>query len=316
MIGGHWNFGGTLIKIDQFGDTLWSKRYPSTYGSFNSIDQLPNGDFIITCHKWGGINSWDLGLLKTDSLGNEIWSENYDYHEDADIGYSVQQTSDGGYIVCGSGEWDIDYGWIIRTNEFGDTLWTKLIESYTLSPLANADTYCQSVIQAQNGDYIIAGSQTQISFQKEAMLLRISSDIVPVELTSFTATAERNSVSLNWQTVTETNNSGFKIERKQVGSPQSSVSNQDWNQIAFIPGFGTTTEPKSYSFVDENLSAGKYQYRLKQIDFDGTFEYSNTVEVEINSPTEFSLGQNYPNPFNPTTKIKYTPHCHPELVEG
>ena len=87
----------------------------------------------------------------------------------------------------------------------------------------------------------------------------------------------------------------------------SNVNGQtDWQVIGFIPGFGTTTEPKSYTFVDENLSAGKYQYRLKQIDFDGTFEYSNTVEVEINSPTEFSLEQNYPNPFNPTTKITYT----------
>ncbi len=136
--------------------------------------------------------------------------------------------------------------------------------------------------------------------------IHIVEHIVPVELTSFTATAELNSVSLNWQTATETNNSGFEIERKQVGSPQSSVGNQDWNQIAFVPGFGTTTEQKSYSFVDENLSAGTYQYRLKQLDFDGSFEYSNTIEVEITSPTEFALAQNYPNPFNPTTKIKYT----------
>ncbi|MBK6915101.1 MAG: hypothetical protein IPH11_16075 [Ignavibacteriales bacterium] len=136
--------------------------------------------------------------------------------------------------------------------------------------------------------------------------IHIVEHIVPVELTFFTATAELNSVSLNWQTATETNNSGFEIERKQVGSPQSSVGNQDWNQIAFVPGFGTTAEPKSYSFTDENLSAGTYQYRLKQLDFDGSFEYSNTVEVEINSPTEFTLEQNYPNPFNPTTKIKYT----------
>ncbi|MBK7380203.1 MAG: hypothetical protein IPJ03_14635 [Ignavibacteriales bacterium] len=87
----------------------------------------------------------------------------------------------------------------------------------------------------------------------------------------------------------------------------SNVNGQtDWQVIGFIPGFGTTTEPKSYSFTDENLSSGKYQYRLKQIDFDGSFEYSNTVEVEVTSPTEFSLEQNYPNPFNPTTKIKYT----------
>ncbi len=72
-------------------------------------------------------------------------------------------------------------------------------------------------------------------------------------------------------------------------------------------------------FVDENLLAGKYQYRLKQIDFDGTFEYSNTIEVEINSPTKFSLEQNYPNPFNPSTKIKYaipTPPSSSPLAMG
>ncbi|MBK7377892.1 MAG: T9SS type A sorting domain-containing protein [Ignavibacteriales bacterium] len=304
------NCDGWLIKIDSMGDTLWTRIFVGSDDSdyFESVSQTSDGGYIVTgtiANPTSGV-AGDLWLLKTDSLGNVEWEKIYDYNNEYDIGYSVQQTIDGGYIVCGSGEWDIDYGWIIRTNEFGDTLWTKLIESYTLSPLANADTYCQSVIQAQNGDYIIAGSQTQISFQKEAMLLRISSDIVPVELTSFTVTAQHNNVTLNWQTATETNNSGFEIERKQVGSPQSSVSNQDWNQIAFIPGFGTTTEPKSYSFVDENLSAGKYQYRLKQIDFDGSFEYSNTIEAEISSPTEFSLEQNYPNPFNPTTKIKYT----------
>ncbi|MBK6913467.1 MAG: T9SS type A sorting domain-containing protein [Ignavibacteriales bacterium] len=93
------------------------------------------------------------------------------------------------------------------------------------------------------------------------------------------------------------------MQRSQMSNVKSQM---DWKVVAFIPGFGTTAEPKSYSFTDENLSSGKYQYRLKQIDFDGTFEYSNQVEVEITSTTEFSLAQNYPNPFNPTTKIKYT----------
>jgi len=80
----------------------------------------------------------------------------------------------------------------------------------------------------------------------------------------------------------------------------------DWETIGFVNGNGTTTEPQAYSFVDENLQTGKYQYRLKQIDFDGTFDYSNTIEIEINSPTKFSLSQNYPNPFNPVTKIHFT----------
>ena len=75
----------------------------------------------------------------------------------------------------------------------------------------------------------------------------------------------------------------------------------------FVEGKGTTTETQTYSYVDKNLLAGKYAYRLKQIDFDGTYEYSDIVEVEVNNiPTQFSLEQNYPNPFNPTTTISFS----------
>jgi hypothetical protein len=123
-------------------------------------------------------------------------------------------------------------------------------------------------------------------------------DAIPVELTSFIANVDGNSVKLNWSTATETNNSGFEIERKSTTS--------SWSKVGFVPGFGTTTEVKKYSFADNNLAAGTYSYRLKQIDFDGTFEYSNIVEVEVNAPTVFDLAQNYPNPFNPSTTISYT----------
>ena len=122
--------------------------------------------------------------------------------------------------------------------------------------------------------------------------------IIPVELTSFTASATGTNVKLLWETATELNNSGFSIERKSTGS--------DYMEIGFVPGFGTTTEPKSYSFNDQNLRSGVYTYRLKQIDFDGSFTYSNEVEVEVIAPKEFSLDQNYPNPFNPSTKITFS----------
>ncbi|QQS38197.1 MAG: T9SS type A sorting domain-containing protein [Ignavibacteriales bacterium] len=122
--------------------------------------------------------------------------------------------------------------------------------------------------------------------------------VVPVELTSFTSTVSGNKVVLNWVTSTEKNNSGFDIER--------SADNISFTKVGFIPGYGTTTETKSYSFTDQQISAGKYYYRLKQIDYDGTFEYSNTIKAEIGLPLEFALEQNYPNPFNPTTTIRYT----------
>ena len=73
-----------------------------------------------------------------------------------------------------------------------------------------------------------------------------------------------------------------------------------------MPGFGTTTESHTYSFIDSELESGKYLYRLKQIDYDGSFEYSDEVEVEISLPLEYQLVQNYPNPFNPSTTIKYS----------
>ncbi len=122
--------------------------------------------------------------------------------------------------------------------------------------------------------------------------------IVPVELTSFTASVSENNVKLLWETASEINNSGFGIERKSI--------NFDFTQVGFVPGFGTTTEPKTYAFSDNNLRTGVYTYRLKQIDFDGTFTYSDEVEVEVIAPAEFSLDQNYPNPFNPSTKITFS----------
>ncbi len=126
--------------------------------------------------------------------------------------------------------------------------------------------------------------------------------IIPVELTSFSVLANSDDIELKWTTATEMNNQGFQIERRKTRDEKS----EDWESIGFVPGFGTTTEPKSYSFVDSKVSSGTYIYRLKQIDFDGTYKYSNEVSVEVTLPLEYSLDQNYPNPFNPSTTIKYS----------
>jgi hypothetical protein len=129
--------------------------------------------------------------------------------------------------------------------------------------------------------------------------------VIPVELSSLRAETIRNSVNLFWTTASETNNQGFEIERK-VGSLQSAVSNQGWEKAGYVEGKGSTTESQSYSYTDNNLSVGKYIYRLKQVDYDGTYEYSSEIEVDVLPPQEYALMQNYPNPFNPATTIEYT----------
>ena len=134
-------------------------------------------------------------------------------------------------------------------------------------------------------------------------VVEISSPIVPAELVSFNYEYFNGSVNLRWITATEINNQGFEIERTRLRS--SNYAEASWATIGFVPGFGTTTEPKSYSFTDENISSGFYSYRLKQIDFDGSIEYSFIIEVEVGGPNKFSLEQNYPNPFNPSTIIKF-----------
>jgi hypothetical protein len=139
--------------------------------------------------------------------------------------------------------------------------------------------------------------------------LAVSNYIVPVELEYLSAENSENGVLLTWITATETNNLGFEIEKLfhpliSEGGEQPE-GGSSWEIVGFVDGYGTTTERKIYSYVDNDIKVGFYNYRLKQIDYDGSFEYSDIANVEVPAPNEFALMQNYPNPFNPTTNIQY-----------
>lgn len=138
--------------------------------------------------------------------------------------------------------------------------------------------------------YIYAGTSSGI--------FRTAGRTIPVELSSFTIEYNGNNCELNWITGTETNNFGFEVERK--------YDDEDWLKIGFIQGNGTTTIEHIYTYSDKSLRPGDYLYRLKQVDYDGSFEYSKVIELSITSPREYFLSQNYPNPFNPTTQINYS----------
>ncbi|MBS1492016.1 MAG: T9SS type A sorting domain-containing protein [Bacteroidetes bacterium] len=124
-------------------------------------------------------------------------------------------------------------------------------------------------------------------------------NLLPVELSTFTANVERRNVNLKWTTAVEENNVGFDVERKPEGAAT-------WSKLNFVRGNGTSNSPHNYTYEDRNISTGKYNYRLKQTDNNGNYKYYTlTTLVEIGVPTKYDMSQNYPNPFNPTTKINY-----------
>jgi hypothetical protein len=128
------------------------------------------------------------------------------------------------------------------------------------------------------------------------IIIELSDATIPVELLSFSAIKNNNSITLNWITATETNNRGFEIQKS---------SGKGFEVVGFVDGNGTSSEKRSYSFTDNNVINGTFTYRLKQIDFNGMYEYSNEIEVTVNAPDKYSLNQNYPNPFNPGTSIEF-----------
>ncbi len=130
------------------------------------------------------------------------------------------------------------------------------------------------------------------------ILKYVDTSIVPIELNSFDAEVSDDKVTLKWQTSTEINNFGFEIERRK--------QDNDWQTIGFVKGSGTTSELINYAFTDKLYEESQYHYRLKQIDYNGSFKYYESIEVNFQIINEYFLYQNYPNPFNPGTIIKYS----------
>lgn len=151
------------------------------------------------------------------------------------------------------------------------------------------------------------GSKTVIITNPDGQ--SVSSSVIfdtplPVLMSSFTSIINKRNVTLNWRTEQEINNKGFDVERKTVFTNSSSG---DWAKISFVDGNGTVNAPKEYSFTDAKLVTGIYNYRLKQIDYNGNYEYFRLpANVKIGIPMSAEISQNYPNPFNPLTRIDYS----------
>jgi Secretion system C-terminal sorting domain len=126
---------------------------------------------------------------------------------------------------------------------------------------------------------------------------------LPVVMSSFTYSINKRDVVLKWRTEEEINNRGFDIERRAYAGEIAG----EWSKIGFIDGHGNRSTPTDYSYTDPKLNTGIYDYRLKQIDFNGNFErFELGSQVTVGVPLVSELSQNYPNPFNPVTNIDYS----------
>lgn len=181
----------------------------------------------------------------------------------------------------------------LYTLDFGTQIWLKAVSSDPAKyPFAN-----------WSGAVNSPDNPVTVTVNTSILVVANFEDTTPVELSSFTVQYAPRSVSrailLRWDTATETNNFGFDVER-------AFGAEKNWSKVGFVKGAGTTSQPKQYQYLDDAASeAGVYFYRLRQIDTDGTVEYSKSVKFEVTAPSEYALQQNYPNPFNPTTNIVF-----------
>jgi hypothetical protein len=186
----------------------------------------------------------------------------------------------------------------------GGAVWSNVF--WQLGSSATIDGTFKGVILASTAITQNTGSIDGRVLARDGGVTLTGTSTLPVELTSLSATAHQSVSLLHWSTATEVNNYGFEIE-KLSNSHITKFQNSEWEKIGFTEGHGTSNTPNEYSYTDKNLLPGTYSYRLKQVDLDGNFEYSHSVEVVIvQLPVKTSLMHNYPNPFNPTTVIHYS----------
>jgi DNA-binding beta-propeller fold protein YncE len=266
-------------------DNFYQRIYiPDENGGSGLYVYNPDG----TVYLQNGTNHFGNGIFDADAEGIIIF--NCPAQNGVDSGYGLIVVSD--QIISGTNQY-----------EFFDRQSWEYLGTLKLTDVSNTDgiasfqqylpDYPTGLFAALNNDSKVAA----IGWDDILSALVLT----PVEMTVFTATAEENKVKLKWQTVTELNNSGFEVQRK-------SENENEFKVLGFVKGKGNSMMLNEYYFEDLDLTPGVYSYRLKQIDFDGSFEYFPNafgIELEITSPKEFSLGQNYPNPFNPSTKISW-----------
>ena len=308
--------GSLYFPVDGAEASLLGNR--NKFNPVVAFDNTTDETYVFWMETEPNQNQNGISGQKLSSNGTRQWTDNAKIFKDLSVALTTSisyLTSEMGnsraylYYLEGNGSGLNDKVEGFACDAAGDFLWTgnftvlSNVSSDKLQMVSTVDVYKNCKLAWGDKRLDAQGIYAQ-DINPDGQL---GNSVTPVELASFSANASNNSVILSWITATELNNSGFEIERCAL-----SAGRQAWSKIGFVNGNGTTSEPHSYSFVDENISSGnpayrtgRYSYRLKQIDFDGTFSYSNIIEIDLSLPQTFSLEQNYPNPFNPSTKISW-----------
>lgn len=281
---------GAMINMEPANDHVWSG---AALGNASVFDYDGTGGFAQTLSHIDGDQ-----ITATTTLGTITGLQIYRVDDNAirtgstvPTGYSVDPLRYWGVKVIGTGspEYTIVYNYsghpglgteadlrIVRRDNISDASWEDV------GVLPNVGLHTLTIAGESGTEYALASTSAPL----------------PVELASFSANLTSGIVTLKWQTKTEVDNYGFEVER--------SVNKNEWRKIGFVEGHGNSNSPKNYFFTDKNPFGGSnFQYRLKQVDTDGKYAYSDVVEVSL-IPDKYSLDQNYPNPFNPTTTIRFS----------
>ena len=291
---GHWHVGG-LVACPAFSTISKCFTTGSVSGSDNFVGGLFGYSHITNtdnCYTTASVTGTGIA----DYIGGAIGYLNggtlvKSYSTGAVIGTS---SNVGGLVSYGSGT---------VTGSFWDTQSSGKATSFLGTAKTSAEMKTNSTFLSAGWDDTIWNMDAGFNSGYPYLDWQNPSGTpLPVELSSFSASVIGSTIKLNWQTSTEVNNYGFEVERMSNLKGQTS---DGWDKIGFINGNGNSNSTKSYSYEDKNVTAGKYSYRLKQIDNDGQFEYSKSIEVDMNGVKKYELIQNYPNPFNPSTIIRY-----------